>query len=47
MEQLGDDQVRDLVVDGGSEEDDSLIEQARVDVEGALAARRLLDHHRD
>ena len=43
----GDDQVRDLVVDRRAEEDDPLVEQARVDVERALAARGLLDHHRD
>src|SRR5204863_3837893 len=47
VEELGDDQVGDLVVDGGSEEDDALVQQARVDVERALAARGLLDHHRD
>ena len=47
VEELGDDQVRDLVVDGRAEEDDPLVEQARVDVERALAARGLLDHHRD
>ena len=33
VEQLGDDQVRDLVVDRRAEEDDPLVEQARVDVE--------------
>ena len=32
---------------GVPEEDDPLVQEARVDVEGALAARRLLDHHRD
>src|SRR4051812_23676791 len=47
MQELRDDQVRDLVVDGRSEEDDPLVEQAGVDVERALAARGLLDHHRD
>src|SRR5437773_10769858 len=45
MEELGDDEVRDLVVDRGAQKDDPLVEQARVDVEGALAARGLLDHH--
>ena len=45
MEELGDDQVRDLVVDGRTEEDDSLVEKPRVDVEAALAARALLDNH--
>ena len=47
MQQLGDDQVRDLVVDRSAEEHDAFCEQARVDVERALAARGLLDHHRD
>jgi hypothetical protein len=47
MEQLGDRQVGDLVVDRRPEEDDPLAEQTRVDVEGALAVQGLLDHHRD
>ena len=47
MEELRDDEVRDLVVDRRAEEDDPLVEQARVDVERALAARGLLDHHRN
>src|SRR6476619_8035818 len=47
MQKLRDDQVRDLVVDGGPEEYDALGEQARVDVEGALAARRLFNDHGD
>ena len=47
MEELRDDEVRDLVVDRRSEEDDALVEQARVDVERALAARGLLDDHRN
>ena len=45
MDQLRDDQVRDLVVDRRAEEDDPLVEQTGVDVEGTLAARRLLDDH--
>src|SRR5947199_8914723 len=45
MQQLGDDQVCDLIVDRGAEEDDSLVQQARVDVEGSLASRGLLDDH--
>jgi hypothetical protein len=40
-------QVGDLVVDRAAEEHDPLVEQARVDVERALAARVLLDDHRD
>ena len=47
VEELGDDQVRDLVVDRRPEEDDALGEQARVDVECALAARSLLNDHRN
>ena len=47
MQQLSDDQVRDLVVDGGPQEDDALCQQARIDVEGALAARGLLNDHWD
>src|SRR6476659_8608378 len=47
MEELGDDQVRDLVVDRRPQEDDPLVEQPGVDVEGALAARGLFDDHGD
>ena len=47
VDQLGDDEVGDVLGDRGAEEDDPLVEQPRVDVEGALAARGLLDHHRD
>ena len=47
VDELGDDEVGDLVVDRRAEEDDPLVEQARVDVEGALAAARLLDDHRN
>jgi hypothetical protein len=47
MEQFGDGQVGDLVVDRGAEEDDPLVEETRVDVEGALAVHGLLDHHRN
>src|SRR5712691_5842678 len=47
MDQLRDRQVRDLVVDRGSEEDDPLIEQPRVDVEEPFTARGLLDDGRD
>ncbi len=32
---------------GDAEEDDPVLEQARVDVVGALAPAGLLDHHRD
>src|SRR5438093_3090125 len=47
VQELGHNQVCDLVVDRCPEEDDPVLEQARVDVEGALPARVLLDHHRD
>jgi hypothetical protein len=43
VQQLRDDEVRDLVVDRGADEDDALAQQPRVDVERALAARVLLD----
>jgi hypothetical protein len=43
VEQLGDDQVGDGVVERGAEEHDPRLQQARVDVERALAAGGLLD----
>jgi hypothetical protein len=46
-EHLGDDEVGDLVVDGGPEKDDVFFEQARVDIVGTFTARGLLDHHGD
>src|SRR5437870_8600863 len=45
-EQLGDDEVRHRVLDGVPDEDDPLLEEAREDVVGALAAPGLLDDHR-
>ena len=42
-QELRDEDVRDVVVDLGAEEDDAVHEQAREDVVGALAARRALD----
>src|SRR4051794_12435412 len=47
VQQLGDDQVGDHVVDRAAEEDDPLVEQAGVDVELALAASGALDDHGD
>ena len=47
VDQLGDDQVRDVLGHRSAEEDDPLVEQAGIDVERALAARGLLDHHWD
>src|SRR4051794_6234729 len=46
VQQLRHDEVRDLVVHRRAEEDDPLVEQTGVDVERALAARRLLNDHR-
>ena len=47
VEELGDDQVGDLVGDRRAEEDDPLVQQPGVDVERALSAGGLLDDHRD
>ena len=47
VQQLRHHQVRDLIVDRRAQEDDPLVEQPRVDVELALAARGSLDDHRD
>src|SRR4029077_13601291 len=47
VQELGDDEVRDLVVDRLAEEDDPLVEQAAVDVERAFLAPVGLDDHRD
>src|SRR5437763_11630622 len=46
MKQLSDDQVRDLIVDRGPEEDDPLVQQPAVYVERALPAGGLLNDHR-
>jgi hypothetical protein len=43
MQQLGDRQVRELVIERAAEEDDLPVEEARVDVERTLAVRGLLD----
>src|SRR5882672_11744787 len=45
-QQLRNDEVCDLVVDRRSDENDALFQEPRVDVEGALSASRVLDHHR-
>src|SRR3954468_9397687 len=44
---LGDHEVSRAVVDRTDDEDHALLEQARIDVVGTLAAPALLDHHRD
>ena len=44
MQQLGNDQVCADGVDLLAQEDDAVVEQARIDIVAALAARRLLDN---
>ena len=44
MQQLGNDQVGADGVDLLAQEDDAVVEQARIDIVAALAARRLLDN---
>ena len=44
VQQLRHHEVRDLILDRRSEEHDALLQETRVDVEGPLAAVRLLDH---
>jgi len=46
VQQLGDDQVGDLVIDGGAQEDDAIVEQPGVDVVLALSAGAALDDGR-
>jgi hypothetical protein len=46
-QQLGDDQVRDVVLDRVAQEDDAVLQEPRVDVEGSLAAGARLDDHGD
>ena len=46
-EQLGDDQVGDVVLDRVAQEDDAVLEEPRVDVEGSLTAGARLDDHGD
>ena len=43
---LRNDDVRDVVVDRSSQENDVVAKQTAIDVVGALATTRLLDHHR-
>jgi len=44
-QQLGDDEVRQVVLDDVADEDDPLLQQPRVDVVGALAAAGGFDDH--
>jgi hypothetical protein len=46
-EQLRDHEVGQVIVYGTADEDDAILEQARVDVERALPACALLDDHGD
>ncbi|MNJ69020.1 hypothetical protein D3C77_653250 [compost metagenome] len=45
-QQLGNHQVGHVVLDLADQEDHPLLEQAGIDVVGALATSGLLDHHR-
>src|SRR6185369_15039094 len=42
-QQLGDDQVREIVIDAAAEDDDPVSEETRIDVVRALTTARLLD----
>ena len=46
-QELGDDGVGDEVIDGGANEDDAVLQQARVNVKGAFAAAILFDDDGD
>src|SRR3954454_21146641 len=46
VQELGHDQVGDLIVHGRAEEDDALVQEAAVDVERTLPTGGLLDNHR-
>ena len=46
-EQLRDDQVRDVIVDRRADENDPVLQQARINVVAPLAAAGLFDHHRN
>ena len=45
-QKLGGEQAGAVILDRAGDEDQPLLQQARIDVEGALAAGGLLDHHR-
>jgi uncharacterized protein YndB with AHSA1/START domain len=47
VQELPDDEIRDLLVDGPPEEDDPVSEQPRVEVERALGPAVCLEHGRD
>jgi hypothetical protein len=42
-EQLGDDQVRDIVINRRADEDDAILEEAGVDIVAAFSAACLFD----
>ena len=44
-EHLGDDKIGDLIVDGGTKKDNVIAQQTGINVVGALAPARLLNHH--
>ncbi len=44
-EKLRHDQVGNLIVDRGAEKNNIVFQESRVNIEGALTARRLLDDH--
>src|SRR4051794_34358997 len=46
-EQLGNNQIRNVIVDRRSDENDSILEQAGINVVAAFAASGLLNHHWD
>ena len=46
-EQLGDDQIRHLVIDGSPQENDVLFQQPGIDVVRAFPPGSLFDHHGD
>jgi hypothetical protein len=45
-QQLGGQKAGAVILDRTGDEDQPFLEQARIDVEGALAAGGLFDHHR-
>src|SRR6266536_2705991 len=46
-EKLSDDEIRNVIVHRRSDEDDTILEQPRIDIVAALAAASLLHHHRN
>lgn len=46
-EELRNDEIRDITIDGAAQKDDALLEEAAIDIVGAFAERRFFDDHRD